>query len=145
MAGKQIVIKELELMQGDSMSAQFYTPQYGTETIIAKLPGNTIDEMYMHRAHTDQLIVIKNNFVLVVLLDGKYHYYPLSNERPSIVTIPPMVMHGAINLNAEPCVMVNVVVRHSAPHKLDYVAMKRPFDYDLNLAKTLMQSYLNET
>jgi hypothetical protein len=36
---------------------QFYTPQASHEAILVKIPANTIEDMFVHKYQTDQLIV----------------------------------------------------------------------------------------
>jgi uncharacterized RmlC-like cupin family protein len=112
---------------------QFYTPQSSNETMLVQIPPNTIDDMFVHRYQTDQLMVVRGDFILVILHDGKYQYIPLSEADPKVVTIPPMVPHSAINLGAEPCMLINAVIRHGQAHASDYRPLKAPFPYDLTI------------
>ena len=116
---------------------KFYTPQSSHETMLVQIPPNTIDDMYVHKYQTDQLMVVRGSFVLVVLHDGKYQYIPISESEPSVVTIPPFVPHAAIQLNDQPCMVINAVIRHGETHPTDYRPIKAPFAYDLALAKQL--------
>ncbi len=110
---------------------QFYTPQASHETMLVQIPANTIDDMFVHKYQTDQLMVVRGSFVLVVLHDGKYQYIRLTDREPKVVTIPPMVPHSAINLSDEPCMLINAVIRHGQPRPADYRPLKAPFPYDL--------------
>jgi hypothetical protein len=56
---------------------QFYPPQASHETMLVQIPAQTIDDMFVHKYQTDQLMVVRGNFVLVILHDGKYQYIPL--------------------------------------------------------------------
>ncbi len=47
--------------------SQFYTPQSSHETILVQIPPNSVDDLFVHHFQTDQLLVVKGNFVLVVL------------------------------------------------------------------------------
>ncbi|MEL7242703.1 MAG: cupin domain-containing protein [Cyanobacteria bacterium J06573_2] len=128
-----IEIRYLESMKGGMTS--FFTPQTSDETILVQIPANTIEDLFVHKSQTDQLLVAKGRFVLVTLINKQYQYTPLSEEYPAVVTIPPGVLHGAININSEPCVVVNAVLRHREPQELDYVVRKKPFPYDLRAAE----------
>ncbi len=110
---------------------QFYTPQASHETMLVQIPPKTIDDMFVHKYQTDQLMVVRGNFTLVILHNGKYQYISLSDTEPKVVTIPPMVPHSAINLGAEPCMLINAVMRHGQAHPSDYRPLKAPFPYDL--------------
>lgn len=117
---------------------QFYTPQASHETMLVQIPPNTIDDMFVHKYQTDQLLVVRGNFLLVILHNGKYQYIPLSDSEPKVVTIPPMVPHSAINLNDEPCMLINAVMRHGQAHPSDYRPLKAPFPYDLTQVNQLI-------
>ena len=126
--------KGVEIHQLTSVKAgmvQFYTPQSSNETMLVQIPPNTIDDMFVHKYQTDQLMVVRGNFTLVILHNGKYQYIPLSDSQPQVVTIPPMVPHAAINLGGEPCMLINAVIRYGKSHPADYRPLKAPFPYDL--------------
>jgi uncharacterized RmlC-like cupin family protein len=117
---------------------KFYTPQASHETMLVQIPANTIDEMFVHKYQTDQLLVVRGSFILVILHDGKYQYIPLSDTDPKVVTIPPLVPHSAINVSKEPCMVINAVLRHGQPHPSDYRPMKAPFPFDLDRINRLV-------
>ncbi|GAP98309.1 hypothetical protein NIES2104_48630 [Leptolyngbya sp. NIES-2104] len=58
-----------------------------------------------------------------------------------MVKIPPGVPHGAINLSGSPCVLVNAVLRHSAPMDRDYRPLRRLIPYDMSKALQLQKLY----
>lgn len=118
--------------------AEFYTPQSSHETILVQIPPRTIDDLFVHKSQTDQILVVKGRMVLVTLLNRRYHYIPLSDQQPMVVKIPPGVLHGAINISPEPCVMVNAVLRHGPVSERDYQPKPRPFPYDLVAAQTAL-------
>ena len=122
---------------------QLYTPQASHETMLVQIPANTIDDMFVHKYQTDQLMVVRGSFILVVLHNGKYQYIPLSDSAPQVVTIPPLVPHSAINIGDEPCMLINAVIRHGQSHPSDYRPLKAPFPYDLPQAQRLQSSDLN--
>lgn len=136
--------KGVEIHQLTSVKAgmiKFYASQASHETMLAQIPPNTIDDMFVHKYQTDQLMVVRGAFVLVVLHDGKYRYIAMSEWEPCVVTIPPLVPHSAIQLNDEPCTIVNAVIRHGQPHANDYRPIGAPFAYDLEFTKQLMAKY----
>lgn len=133
---KQIEIRRLESIKGGM--SEFYTPQSSHETMLVQVPAGTIDDLFVHRFQTDQLLVVRGSFVLVVLLNRRYQYIPLSEEQPVIVTIPPGIPHGAINLSTKPCVLVNAVLRHGKVHERDYQPLQRPLAYDLEEAQAML-------
>lgn len=129
----RVEVFPLESVKGGM--AQFYTPQVSNETMLVQIPGSTVDDLFCHHFQTDQLLVVRGSFVLVVLQNRQYDYIPMSESQPKIVRIPPGVPHGAINLDLEPCVLVNAVLRHGDPYERDYQPLKRPFPYDLAAAQ----------
>lgn len=133
-----ITIKSLTSFKGGM--AEFYTPQSSHETMLVQIPAETVDDLFVHRFQTDQLLVVRGSFVLVVLQNRRYHYIPLSDRCPQVVTIPPGVLHGAINLSATPCLLVNAVLRHGQPHDKDYCPVPRPFPYDLQTVQTCLRT-----
>ncbi|WP_033365704.1 cupin domain-containing protein [Mastigocladopsis repens] len=137
-----IEIRQLESIKGGM--SEFFTPQTSHETMLVQIPPNTVDDLFVHKSQTDQILVVKGRFVLVTLLNKQYQYIPLSEDHPVVVKIPPGVLHGVINLRSEPCVVVNAVLRHRPPQERDYVTCGRPFPYDLEAAKAALRS-LEET
>ncbi len=132
-----VTIKTIESIQGGM--AEFYAPQSSDETMVVKVPANSIDDLFVHKHQTDQLLVVRGSFVLIVLYDRAYQYIPLSEDIPQVVTIPRGVLHGSINLSAQDCLLVNAVLRHGEPTARDYQPVARPFPYDLEQAKLSLQ------
>ncbi|MBD2180887.1 dTDP-4-dehydrorhamnose 3,5-epimerase [Planktothrix sp. FACHB-1355] len=120
---------------------EFYTPQSSDETMLVQIPPCTIEEMFVHRFQTDQLFVVRGTFVLVTLENRRYQYTLMSDCQPKVVTIPVGVLHGAINLSDEPCLLVNAVLRHGPPHERDYRPVKPPFPYNLGVAEALLKEF----
>jgi dTDP-4-dehydrorhamnose 3,5-epimerase-like enzyme len=133
----QIEIIQLQSIKGGM--AEFYTPQSSHETMLVNVPANTIDDLFVHRTQTDQLLVVRGSFILVVLQNRNYQYIPLSESNPQVVKIPPGVPHGAINLSDSPCVLVNAVLRHRPTIEQDYRPMRRPIPYDIDIAHQLQE------
>ena len=128
-----VTLRKIESIQGGM--AEFYTLQSSDETMVVKIPAHTVDDLFVHKHQIDQLLVVKGNFVLVVLHDRAYQYIPLSEEIPQVVTIPKGVLHGAINFSDRDCLMVNAVLRHGEPNARDYQPVAKPFPYDMEQAK----------
>jgi hypothetical protein len=138
----QVSTRQLDSIKGGMV--EFYTPQSSHETVLAQVPAYMIDDLFVHHFQTDQLLVVRGSMVLVILQNRQYNYIPLSDRHPTVVTIPPGVPHGAINLSSEPCVLVNAVLRHGPVHESDYRPLPRkPFPYDLDKAKTLLDWGMN--
>ncbi|GET36286.1 dTDP-4-dehydrorhamnose 3,5-epimerase [Microseira wollei] len=137
--GKSRGIESRQLESIKSGMAQFYTPQSSNETMLVQIAANTVDDLFVHRYQTDQLLVVRGSFVLVTLEDRQYRYTLMSDRFPMVVTIPRGVLHGAINLTNESCLLVNAVLRHGPTHERDYRPIKRPFPYDLEKVQALMK------
>jgi hypothetical protein len=132
----RVEIRLLDSIKGGMV--EFYTPQSSHETVLVQIPAHMIDDLFVHRFQTDQLLVVRGSMVLVVLQNRQYQYIPLSDRHPTVVTIPPGIPHGAINLKSEPCVLINAVLRHGVAHAKDYRPLKKPFPYDLSKAEALL-------
>jgi mannose-6-phosphate isomerase-like protein (cupin superfamily) len=130
---KQVSIRCLESIHGGM--AEFYTPQSSNETMLVKVPAKAHDDLFVHRYQTDQLLVVRGSFVLVVLENRRYRYIAMSEDYPQVVTVPPGVPHGAVNPNNSDCWLVNAVLRHGASYPKDYQPIKKPFEYDLVAAE----------
>ena len=124
-----VSVRQLESIQGGM--SQFYTPQSSHETMLVQVPGGTVDDLFVHRFQTDQLLIVRGEMVLVVLQNRSYRYIALSEYKPQVITIPPGVPHGAVNLTHSPCVLVNAVLRHGKVHEKDYRPIKPPLPYDM--------------
>jgi oxalate decarboxylase/phosphoglucose isomerase-like protein (cupin superfamily) len=136
--------KSIEIRQLSSTKAgmaEFYTPQASDETMLVQIAPHSIDDLFVHRHQTDQLLVVRGQMVLVVLLDRAYQYIVMRADRPQVVTIPPMVPHAAINLTTEPCMLINAVRYHGQPGQKDYQPVTPPFVYDLELVQQLFQTW----
>ncbi|AFZ32712.1 hypothetical protein Glo7428_4266 [Gloeocapsa sp. PCC 7428] len=131
-----VEIRPLSAIKGGM--TEFYTPQSSHETMLVQIPPNTIDDLFVHKTQTDQLLVVKGSFVLVVLVNRRYQYIPLSDRKPTVVKIPPGVLHGAINLSPEPCVLVNAVLRHRATSEKDYKPHRPPCPYNIDAAMAVL-------
>jgi len=133
---REVELRPLTSVKGGM--AEFYTPQASHETILVQIPSETVDDLFVHRRQTDQLLVVRGSFVLVVLQNRQYQYLPLSEHYPAVVTIPRGVLHGAINFSYKPCLVVNAVLRHGPAHERDYQPVKPPFAYDLAAAEAAL-------
>ena len=137
-----VTLQMLESIQGGM--AEFYTPQASDETMVVKVPANSVDDLFVHKHQTDQILVVKGSFVLVVLYNRQYQYIPLSEHVPQVVTIPKGILHGSINFSDRDCLMVNAVLRHGEPNSRDYQPVVKPFPYDLHQAQLSWQRSLRK-
>ncbi|MFQ4141778.1 cupin [Chlorogloeopsis sp. ULAP02] len=137
MSLRGIEIRQLKSIKGGMV--EFFTPQASHETMLVQIPPGAIDELFVHKSQTDQLLVVRGQFVLVTLVNKKYQYIALSEDNPAVVKIPPGVMHGAINFSSQPCFVINAVLRHRATQQQDYIPRRRPFAYDLAAAESALR------
>jgi hypothetical protein len=138
---KQIEIRHLESIK--SGMAEFYTPQSSNETMLVQVSAWAKDDLFVHHFQTDQILVVRGSFVLVVLQNRQYRYIPLSDGVPVVVTIPPGVPHGALSFSDEPCLVVNAVLRHGISNERDYRPIKPPFPYDMIVARSTWEKLTN--
>jgi uncharacterized RmlC-like cupin family protein len=135
---REVEVRSLTSIKGGM--AEFYTPQASHETMLVQVPAHARDDLFVHHFQTDQILVVRNSFVMVILQNRRYHYIALSEAHPAVVQIPPGIPHGAINLGAEPCVLVNAVLRHGPAHARDYRPMTPPQPYDLAAAQAAIDA-----
>lgn len=135
-----VTVKKIESIQGGM--AEFYTPQASDQTMVVKVPADSIDDLFVHRHQTDQLLVVRGSFVLVVFYNRQYQYIPLSEDIPQVVTIPKGILHGSINFSDQDCLLVNAVLRHGEPNPRDYQPVAKPFPYDIKQAKLSWENIL---
>ncbi len=142
---KQVEIRQLQSIK--SGMAEFYTPQFSHETMLVQVPPHARDDLFVHRFQTDQLLVVRGSFVMVILQNRQYQYIPLSDRYPAVLTIPTGVLHGALSFSDEPCLLVNAILRHGPACEKDYRAITPPIPYDLVKAKAIWQNsnYSNKT
>jgi uncharacterized RmlC-like cupin family protein len=138
---KQIEIRHLESVK--SGMAEFYTPQSSNETILVQVSAWAKDDLFVHHFQTDQILVVRGSFVLVVLQNRQYRYIPLCDRVPVVVTIPPGVPHGALSFSDEPCLVVNALLRHGIANERDYRPIKPPVPYDMIVARSAWEKLTN--
>lgn len=129
---QKISIRSLESIEAGT--TRFYTPQSSDETMLVNISAGSVEDLFVHRYQTDQLLLVKGSMTLVILSNRQYEYIYLNENYPQVVTIPPGVPHSAINLSNENCLLVNAVIRHGPAHPKDYQPIKPPFPYDFNKA-----------
>lgn len=111
------------------------------ETNLVHIAPGAIEDLFMHHYQTDQLLVVRGQAVLVVLLNGKYQYILMSECEPKVIKIPPGIPHGAINPGSELCVAINSVIRHGPAYERDYRPLKRRIPYDMAAVQALVAEF----
>ena len=137
---KQVEIRALTSIK--SGMTEFYTPQASHETMLVQVPAYARDDLFCHHFQTDQLLVVRGSFVIVVLQNRQYRYIPLSDRHPAVVKIPPGVPHAAISFSSETCLVVNAVLRHGPVDERDYRPMKPRIPYDMAAAQSFLDRLL---
>lgn len=135
---RQVEIRSLESINTGMI--EFYTPQASHETLLVQVAAGAVENLFVHRYQTDQLLGVRGSFVIAVLQNRQYHYIPVSDRIPAVIKIPPGVPHGAINLSSEPCLVVNALLRHGEPHERDYRPMQPPLPYDFDRVESILRS-----
>lgn len=113
-------------------------PLFSHETTLVTIAPGIIEDLFVHHYQTDQLLVVQGKTILVILQNRQYQYIVMKASQPTIVTVPPGIPHGAINLTNQPCIAINSIIRHGPAHDRDYRPMKHPFPYDLEAVKQLL-------
>lgn len=134
-----IEVRPLKIVPGVGEMIEFYEPQPSSETMLVHVPPKTVNQLFSHHTHTDQLIVIKGSCILVVLHNRQYQYIALSENQPQLLKIPPNIPHAPINMSSESCICVNALIRHAPAHKKDYSPLNWPFPYDLTAAQAALE------
>lgn len=132
--------KGIEVCPVDVTSVLEYRIPSSHETNLVYIAPDTVEELFVHRSHTDQLLVVRGKAILVILQNGCYEYILMSDRDLKVAKIPPGVPHGAINLTSEPCVAINSIIRHKVAHARDYQPVPLPMPYNLELARTLLEA-----
>lgn len=60
-SARGIEVRQLTATKGGM--TDFYTPQSSDETVLVQIPPNTVEDLFVHKAQTDQLLVVKGRFV----------------------------------------------------------------------------------
>lgn len=132
--------KGIEICPIDATRVLEYQIPSSHETNLVYIAPNTIEDLFVHRSQTDQLLVVKGKAILAILQNGCYQYILMSDRDLKVAKIPPGVPHGAINLTSEPCVAINSVIRHGAAHPRDYQPVPTRIPYNLEMAKALLEA-----
>lgn len=132
-------IQGIEICSIDQAGVKEFQIPSSHETNLVYIAPGTIEDLFVHRFQTDQLLVVKGKAVLTILQEGQYQYILLSDRNLQVVKIPPGIPHGAINLTTEPCIAINSVIRHGAPHARDYQSIPIRKPYNLDFVHTLLE------
>jgi len=106
--------------------AFFSDPLPSDATLIAEVPSSDRPQLLCHRRQTDQLMVMRGSFDLIVLQNRHLRSITLREDDATWVRIPAGVPHGAINRSCQAAVMVNAVLRHGPSDPRDYLPRPVP-------------------
>lgn len=70
----QVEVRRLNSMR--SGMVEFFTPQTSDETMTVQVEAGAVEKLFVHRFQTDQLLVVRGQFVLVILQNRQYRYIP---------------------------------------------------------------------
>lgn len=106
--------------------AFFSDPLPSDATLIAEVPPSEQPHLFCHRRQTDQLMVLRGSFDLIVLQNRQLRRITLREDEATWVRIPAGVPHGAINRSCQPVVIVNAVLQHGPSDPRDYLPRPVP-------------------
>lgn len=131
--------KGIEICPIDPRGSSEYPILSSHETNLVYIAPNTIEDLFVHRSQTDQLLVVRGKAILAILQNGCYQYILMSDRDLKVAKIPAGIPHGAINLTSEPCVAINSVIRHSPTHPRDFQPVSTRIPYNLEMARALLE------
>ncbi|WP_016953770.1 hypothetical protein [Anabaena sp. PCC 7108] len=135
----------IQLVQDKEDVIKFFTPLSSNETVLFEIPPQTADEaLFCHRFQTDQLVVVRGSMVLVFLQNRYYDYILSTQHQLLLIKIPPGIPHALINFSSEPCLVLNAIIRHGTPHPKDYQPIKKPFPFDFERVKKLLENHVGK-
>ena len=106
--------------------AFFSDPLPSDATLIAEVPPSEQPQLFCHRRQTDQLMVLRGSFDLIVLQNRQLRRITLREDEATWVRIPAGVPHGAINRSCQSVVIVNAVLQHGPSDPRDYLPRPVP-------------------
>ena len=104
----------------------FSDPLPSDATLIAEVPPSEQPQLFCHRRQTDQLMVLRGSFDLIVLQNRQLRRITLREDEATWVRIPAGVPHGAINRSCHSVVIVNAVLQHGPSDPRDYLPRPVP-------------------
>lgn len=131
-------IKGIEICPIDQAGVKEFRVPSSHETNLVYIAPGTVEDLFVHRFQTDQLLVVRGQVVLAILQNRAYQYILMSERNPQVLKIPPGIPHGAINLTSQPCVAINSVIRHGEPNERDYRPLQQRIPYDLLMVQSLL-------
>jgi len=136
-----MIIKSSEIVVSSVFNgeSEFLSPVQSTETLIAKVPGGTVEDLFVHQNQIDQLKAVKGSLVLITLEQGKYKYTLLTENDYTWLSIPQGIPHAAVNFLGE-CTLVNAALRLRPAVDADYEPIKPSMPYELNYCRILQTS-----
>ena len=106
--------------------AFFSDPLPSDATLIAEVPPSEQPQLFCHRRQTDQLMVLRGSFDLIVLQNRQLRRITLREDEATWVRIPAGVPHGASNRSCQSVVIVNAVLQHGPSDPRDYLPRPVP-------------------
>ena len=101
---------------------KFYSAYESDKTFIVQVAPNNPFEMFVHQNQTDQLICVSGEFNIVWIdpETDNLKAYTMAANCPTLVTVPPGILHGTINTTDQKCMVVNAMLVHGEAIPEDY-------------------------
>jgi dTDP-4-dehydrorhamnose 3,5-epimerase len=128
----------MEMLRSDDPFFQ----KFGQVYLTVVYPG-VVKGWHYHRLQTDHFVVVKG-MAKVVLYDrregsstqGEINEFFLGDRNPTLVTIPPLVLHGMKGVGAEAAYLINIpteLYNYAEPdeHRVDPHSGEVPYDWGL--------------
>ncbi len=61
---RQVTVRQLNAVK--SGRVEFFTPQTSQETMMVRVEAGAIEPLFVHHFQTDQLLVVRGQFVIVI-------------------------------------------------------------------------------
>ena len=130
----QVTIHSLPLKNSDRF--QLCELPQSDNTILLEVGAGVVGDLCIHHYQTYRILAATGSLVVVTLQDKQYDYIFLGAHNSNVLTIPPGIPYGFINLGSTPCWAINDVIYHGPEHKMPlhesgYRSLMPPFPYDI--------------
>lgn len=115
---KSVTVEPISYMA--TSGCKFYQSFDSDKTFLVEIANDNPFEMFCHQSQTDQLIPVQGISYLFYIENFKVKYVTMDASSPVAIIIPPLVIHGSINVSGRPASVVNAMIRHTDPGPDDY-------------------------
>ena len=104
----QVTIHSLPFKNSDRV--QLCELPQSDNTILLEVGAGVVGDLCIHHYQTNRILAATGSLVVVTLQDKQYDYIFLGAHNSNVLTIPPGIPYGFINLGATPCWAINDVI-----------------------------------